>query len=849
MKKWIKMCYVGGLVVSSSIVGYDSVYATQSEPNQITQQVDEQKLSQNIEKELLKQGVDYEGYRSAFSDIAPTMNKKWSKEQNLLVLLVEFEDTKLTYDESIWHDKFFKDKENSLRHFYKDETNGLIDIVPAKETNTSEAGIMKVSLDYNHPFPSNNGVATIDERNQKIVRDALIAADAAIDYSSYDKNGNGKIEQDELHIMTIVAGYDFSSAQDKYVYPHQWAIYNKTGLTLDGAEFLYYTQFGEKHLVYQEVHYVDQPMYIGVIAHEFGHDIGLPDLYGPRGLGNLSVMANGSLGALQGQSQGQTPVGLDAYSKMLLGVPVTTVDVTTEDQIVTVNAGNTEENQIIKIPTENPKEYFLIDNRQMDGYDAAMIGYRGAGILGTGIGIYRINENFEHNRDQAGNVVTVLEADEGILGYSNLAQGKRSQIDPFYYVGMGGHKKTQQTVVSKDTVPSTRLSDGSFADVAIEVLDGSSSSMRVKISKPRPVEGIAFDFKEKTLEVGQTLTVAPKFTPENATNKKVSWTSTDSDIASVDTDGKITALKEGETTIKVTSEDGGKTAEFVLTVTKPVIIVEDIMINEKIMYVDPNETKQAPVSLTPENASLDTLNWKIENSSIATVNTAGIVTGKRAGQTKLQVSTKDQSITKEILVLVGDDHPNNREDGTMMDLGNKYYGKNQYTNDYDWLRFDVPVGEYYVVESNISFSTYGYWPAGNRWTSTGGLTLADGKYYQPLFGNENIGDISQFAFHFWHSNLPSYELSVHQVKAEKPTILNKTELNNKVLAVGETIQVEAVANNGLNPNALIYYSPTSSYLSINNQTGEITGKSPGKVTVSVYDVTTKMEDSFTLFVE
>lgn len=762
--------------------------------------------------------------------IAPKSSYSWSKEQKLLVLLVEFEDTKLTYDESTWREIMFDDKQDSLYHYFKEETGGLIEVMPANESNTTETGVVKVSLNYNHPFPFATGRKIIDERNQKIVRDALIQTDELIDYAEYDTNNNGKIEQDELHIMTIVAGYDFESATGPVIPPHQWAIYNNTALSLDGTSFLYYTQLGEKNLEYKEYQFIETPA-TGALAHEFGHDLGIPDLYGPRGLGNLSLMANDG--------------GLDAYSKMLLGVPVTTLDLTTKDQIVTINAENDKENQLFKIPTDNPKEYFLIDNRQLNGYDASM----GESIHGTGIGVYRINENFASNKEEAGNLVTVLEADEGILGYSNLEKGHLRVIDPFYYVGMGGYKQQQQTVLSKDTTPSTKLSDGSYADFVMEVLDEPGMAMRVKFSKNRALEGLSFGFSEKTIEAGRSLTVSPIVTPENATNQTMKWTSSDTEIATVDGDGKITAVKEGVTTIKVISEEGNKTAEFKLIVTRPSITVEEIVINQNKMSVDIGESKQAPVSLKPENAYLDTLNWTIKDTTVATVNESGKVTGKKQGQTKLTVSTADGSITKELTVLVGDDHMNTIEEATMMTLDEQYNGKINYLMDNDYFQIEASTDEYFVVESSESISTfYEFNDATQKWQTANFYTYlnASGRYYTALTKSANRS-VSRYGFRFLGTDIKEYDLIVRKVSTEKPTIHNLSELNHRRMDVGDTVQIDATANNGIDPNALVY-SSQSNVIEVSKM-GEITAKKVGTTKITVRDTTNGTESSFTVYVD
>lgn len=79
------------------------------------------------------------------------------------------------------------------------------------------------------------------------------------------------------------------------------------------------------------------------------------------------------------------------------------------------------------------------------------------------------------------------------------------------------------------------------------------------------VEGISLPKTEK-VEMGKTLTLTPTFTPTSATNKIVTWTSSDETVATVDNAGKVTPKKAGSTIITVTTQDGNKTATCTVTV-------------------------------------------------------------------------------------------------------------------------------------------------------------------------------------------------------------------------------------------------------------------------------------------
>jgi len=77
--------------------------------------------------------------------------------------------------------------------------------------------------------------------------------------------------------------------------------------------------------------------------------------------------------------------------------------------------------------------------------------------------------------------------------------------------------------------------------------------------KKEPVQGVSID-KALLIRLGETVTLKPTFIPANAHNKKVSWESNNPDVATVE-NGKVTGISVGRATIKVISEDGGKTAQ------------------------------------------------------------------------------------------------------------------------------------------------------------------------------------------------------------------------------------------------------------------------------------------------
>lgn len=93
-----------------------------------------------------------------------------------------------------------------------------------------------------------------------------------------------------------------------------------------------------------------------------------------------------------------------------------------------------------------------------------------------------------------------------------------------------------------------------------------------KVTVTTKVEQIVLNKTEGVLTVGNSVTVTATVTPDNATNTTINWTSSDEKVATVDSNGKVTAVAAGNATIKATSEsDGDVSADYALTVNKAAV--------------------------------------------------------------------------------------------------------------------------------------------------------------------------------------------------------------------------------------------------------------------------------------
>ena len=151
------------------------------------------------------------------------------------------------------------------------------------------------------------------------------------------------------------------------------------------------------------------------------------------------------------------------------------------------------------------------------------------------------------------------------------------------------------------------------------------------------VESVELNQNDIYLQVGSTQTLKATIYPSNATNQNVSWSSSNTDIASV-IDGTITAKTLGDAQVTVTTEDQNKTATCVVHVTNTTIYPDSVSLtyDELAMVVGEQRTLKATVE--PNNATTQGMTWESSNSSVASVDN-GTIVALEAGETDITVTT------------------------------------------------------------------------------------------------------------------------------------------------------------------------------------------------------------------
>ena len=155
---------------------------------------------------------------------------------------------------------------------------------------------------------------------------------------------------------------------------------------------------------------------------------------------------------------------------------------------------------------------------------------------------------------------------------------------------------------------------------------------------PIKSEGITLNETEKSVTIGETFTLTYTITPSDATYQDVEWSSSDNNVATVSSEGEVTAVNEGECTITVETADG-KTAECEVTVVP--IAVDKITLNETEKSVTIGETFTLTYTITPSDATYQDVEWSSSDNNVATVSSEGEVTAVNEGECTIYVRTSN----------------------------------------------------------------------------------------------------------------------------------------------------------------------------------------------------------------
>lgn len=377
-----------------------------------------------------------------------------------IVLLVDFYDNESIKNVSEFENLLFSGDPGSMVDYYREIGYDKI------EMGGDCSGWYTMPSFYSDYVGGNYGFNPTEPNVFTLVRDAVEEADPQVDFSKYDLDNDGMVDA----IFIVHAGPGAEETGDTSdIWSHK-SSFIRNGLspveTDDGVEVNVYSMEPER--------FEDNSLItIGVFAHEFCHVLGSPDIYdvntGGYVIGKFGLMDAGSW---NGSPVGSSPAHPCAWIKYLLGwVDPIALEQENIDSIPQANIPQVEDNPTVYRLIENPGgndwdddgggegEYFLVENRQVTGYDSS--------LPGEGLLIYHCDESKGTNTDSEERMVSIMQADSDI---STTTIGESD--DPWKDVEEG---------FTETSYPSSIFWDGTPSGVAITNISSSGAVMNADL--------------------------------------------------------------------------------------------------------------------------------------------------------------------------------------------------------------------------------------------------------------------------------------------------------------------------------------------------------------------------------
>ena len=251
------------------------------------------------------------------------------------------------------------------------------------------------------------------------------------------------------------------------------------------------------------------------------------------------------------------------------------------------------------------------------------------------------------------------------LDYSKLSlkTGETAALTATVYPSNAANKAVKwissaPDVASVDqTGKITALKPG-ITTITVETEDGgytATCNVTVIDSSIVSVTGVKLSATVAELTIGNSKQLTAAISPTNATNKGVTWSSSNTNVASVSSSGVVVAKGEGTATITVKTDDGGYTAACTIRVSKPspsVVAVTGVKLSAIGIELPVGGSKRLSATITPSNATNKGVTWSSDNASVAAVNASGLITAKGEGTATVTVRTDDGGYTATCKITV-----------------------------------------------------------------------------------------------------------------------------------------------------------------------------------------------------
>lgn len=300
--------------------------------------------------------------------------------RKVLVVLMQFPDEKAIYPKENFERLLSQPGYNengctgSFRDYYLENSHGKLDL---DVTVLGWYTAAKNRVNYGRTTAQGADNPNYSSNLQDLIAQAIDSAEAAgIDWQDYDNDQDGEMDG----LVVFHSGFGAEQQKNGYIWSHRSSLWGDTR-RYDGVDISNYCINPAK----RDFNSTTTQVRIGVITHEFGHILGLPDLYDPeynsRGAGNWCLMAGGPW-----MNDERTPCRLNAWCKMEMGwLTPTILPATGSFNLI----NSSDSNMAYRMNSQLSNEYFLLENRQQKKWDRF--------LPGRGLAIWHINTDKADN--------------------------------------------------------------------------------------------------------------------------------------------------------------------------------------------------------------------------------------------------------------------------------------------------------------------------------------------------------------------------------------------------------------------------------------------------------------------
>ena len=241
--------------------------------------------------------------------------------------------------------------------------------------------------------------------------------------------------------------------------------------------------------------------------------------------------------------------------------------------------------------------------------------------------------------------ITLEEGETAVLGVTITPEDATDQSIEW--------TSSDEKVASVDATGKVKALKTGETTITAKTKDGGkTATAKIIVKDGVSITGVTLNNTQMEIPAGETYTFEPEFFPKNATNRNVSWTSSNEKVATIASDGTMTALAMGNTTITVTTEDGAKKAICYVIVTAALTAVSGVELSMSTLNLLVGDKFELEANVKPSTAENKNVSWKSSNSSVASVSEYGVVTALKSGSTTITVTTEEGKFTSSCTVKV-----------------------------------------------------------------------------------------------------------------------------------------------------------------------------------------------------